>query len=242
MSSEMPLVTLFVKAGADGKRYGACPFCQRIFMILIIKAESNLLTFRVATVNLAKPPEEFKKLTLRRVPAIVHEDDSLDNVDDIVEYLDVTFPTPNLIYEDAEAVQVSKDLFQKFCFFVKEVSKDSSHLVAELAKLDDYISKSGKPYICSTHLTHLDCELLPKLHHIRVAANYLKKFEINGEFKSLWRYFKQAYHTSAFMKSCPSDQEIILHWADKPETRNLTMEQHSQITKELPAYTTKVPE
>lgn len=237
----LPQVTLFVKAGADGKRYGACPFCQRIFMILIIKAEANQLAFKVATVNLAKPPEEFKKLTLRRVPALVHDETCLDYVDDIAEYLDVTFPTPSLVYEEAEVVQVTKDLFQKFCFFVKEVSKDSSGLAIELAKLDEYLVKTGHPYLCTTNLTHIDCELLPKLHHVRVAANYLKKFEFSKELTGLWKYLNEAYHTKAFMKSCPSDQEIILHWADKPETRNLTMEQHSQITNETPTYMTFIP-
>jgi len=32
------VVTLYVRSGFDGKKYGACPFSQRIFMLLIIKA------------------------------------------------------------------------------------------------------------------------------------------------------------------------------------------------------------
>ena len=54
-------LVLYVKAGADGQRYGACPFCQRVFMVLLVKSLYGRakLNFRVVTVNLARPPEEF---------------------------------------------------------------------------------------------------------------------------------------------------------------------------------------
>ncbi len=35
------VLTLYVRAGFDSVRYGACPFCQRIFMVLMIKAEGG---------------------------------------------------------------------------------------------------------------------------------------------------------------------------------------------------------
>jgi hypothetical protein len=37
------VLTLYVRAGCDNKKYGACPFCQRIFMVLIIKAAASKL-------------------------------------------------------------------------------------------------------------------------------------------------------------------------------------------------------
>ena len=40
-------LTVYVKAGVDGKRMGACPFCQRVFMVLLIKSQHNLLKFKV---------------------------------------------------------------------------------------------------------------------------------------------------------------------------------------------------
>ena len=41
-------VIMYVKAGVDGERMGACPFCQRVFMVLLIKAQQRLLTFKVS--------------------------------------------------------------------------------------------------------------------------------------------------------------------------------------------------
>jgi chloride intracellular channel protein 2 len=40
---------------------------------------------------------------------------------------------------------------------------------------------------------HLDCQLLPKLQHIRVAARALRGFDIPLEMKTLWRYLGNAY-------------------------------------------------
>ncbi|XP_076361138.1 chloride intracellular channel exl-1-like [Tachypleus tridentatus] len=239
--SHLPEVLLFVKAGADGKCYGACPFCQHIFMILMVKARVQKLKFKVATVNLAKPPEEFKKFGLRRVPAIVHAENSIDSVDDILQYLDNIFPENELNYNNTEAEKSCKDIFQKFCFFIKEVSKNSSHLMSELKKLNEFLLSNETSFLCGNKISHLDCEVLPKLHHIRIASMCLKQFEISLDLRGIWRYLKNAYNNDIFIKTCPSDQEISLHWADKPETPNFTIEQHAQITKEEARYSLSVP-
>ncbi|XP_035206764.1 chloride intracellular channel exl-1-like [Stegodyphus dumicola] len=240
MSSPQELI-LFVKAGDDGKRYGACPFCQRLFMILLIKSSQNLLQFKVATVNLAKPPDMFRKLTLRRVPALIHADTALDNIDELIQYLDEAFPTQNLQYENAEADKCCKDVFQKFCFYVKDVSKDASQLESELRKIDTYLGTIETKFLCANHLTHLDCELLPKLHQVRVAAKYLKNFEISPKLVNMWRYLGGAYAEDTFKQACPSDQEIIVHWADKPETPNLSMEERARLAREEPKFSFDVP-
>lgn len=35
------VLTLYVKAGCDGRKYGACPLCQRIFMLLMLKVSQG---------------------------------------------------------------------------------------------------------------------------------------------------------------------------------------------------------
>ncbi|GIX80038.1 chloride intracellular channel exl-1 [Caerostris extrusa] len=235
-------VLLFVKAGDDGKRYGACPFCQRLFMILLAKSSLQQLQFKVATVNFAKPPEIFRKLTLRRVPALVHGETALDNVDEIIQYLDDTFQTPSLDYDDVDADKCCRDVFQKFCYYVKDVSKDPSQLDAELAKKSmRFWRQRTSHYLCGDQMTHLDFELLPKLHQIRVAANALKGYEISPKLRHLWGYIARAYNDDLFTQACPPDQEIIVHWAEKPETPNLTMEQKARLARELPKYSFDLP-
>ena len=36
--NEEDILTLYVRAGCDNRKYGACPFCQRIFMHLMLKS------------------------------------------------------------------------------------------------------------------------------------------------------------------------------------------------------------
>lgn len=237
-------ITLFVKAGADGNRYGACPFCQRLFMILIIKGQIlSDIKFKVMTVNIAKPPVEFRQHSLRRVPALIDgESMASDNVDDILQYLSDYYPTQQLDYDNIQAEAACNHVFQKFCFFIKEVSKDSSLLMTELTKLNNYLLSQRSRFLCGDTITHIDIEILPKLHHIRIAARYLKDFVIPANLKGLWHYLQTAYQLTAFTESCPSDQEIILHWADRPETLNLTLEQHAALIKEEPKFSFDIPE
>ena len=41
MEDDDDVLTLYVRAGCDNKKYGACPFCQRIFMVLMLKAATS---------------------------------------------------------------------------------------------------------------------------------------------------------------------------------------------------------
>ncbi|XP_068205563.1 chloride intracellular channel exl-1-like [Palaemon carinicauda] len=258
-------VTAYVKAGVDGERMGACPFCQRVFMVLLIKSQQKLLKFKVITTNPAKPPPEFKALGLKHVPALIHGDDGFDALDDIIQYLDTKYPGGGLEYNNPDADLATKDFFSKFCFYIKAVNEDPSKLDQALKKLNIFLEKSlnvtngivnGNPhedeeeenanqahiqYLCSHHLTHLDCEVLPKLQHLRVAAKALKNYDIPTDLRGFWRYLHAAYTHPVFVRTCPCDQEIILHWHDRPETPKLSHKKHSVIAKEKPKFSFDVP-
>jgi hypothetical protein len=64
-------IHLFVKAGQDGRSQGACPFCQDVFLQLLIKAQTNKFNFDVITINLDNPPKEFKELSIKP-PVLIH--------------------------------------------------------------------------------------------------------------------------------------------------------------------------
>ena len=69
------VLTLYVRSGFDGKKNGACPACQRVFMALMLKAEdqNSGIQFLVATVAPGRPPREFKQNGLRNLPAIIYK-------------------------------------------------------------------------------------------------------------------------------------------------------------------------
>lgn len=267
------VLTLYVRAGCDNKKYGACPFCQRIFMVLMLKAATSKskaieqylimslqktaflfsasLKFKVATVPKTILPSEFKRHGLRNLPAIIHGEEAIDTVEEIVDYIESEFPDPpqesdfGLCQTDVAVDRLARNFFSKFCYYIKAVSKDSTALDAELRRLDTYLTENcyDRRFACGNRLSHLDCELLPKLHHMRVAAAKLKRFEIPASYAGLWRYLNHAYNEECFVKSCPPDQEIVLHWADRPDTPNLSYEERSGLTRNahLPRFSFDVP-
>lgn len=145
--SEIPSnhLELFVKAGKDGESYGACPFCQRMFMILLLKANAGELTFTVTTVNMSKQPPDFKKLS-SRLPVIVHGSEVLCDIDEMVQYIDDNFPKPDLRYNNAVAAEACLEVFSRFSFYIKEVSNSPTHLSMELKKIDSYLANSNKNF------------------------------------------------------------------------------------------------
>lgn len=235
-------VELFVRAGKDGESYGGCPICHRFFMLLLIKAEFNKqLQLVVTTVNMSKPPLEFKRLS-SRLPVLSHLDQVCSEPDEMVAFLHKTFRYPPMNYDNVTAANACKDVFSRFSFYIKDVSQSPQALLTELHKLDAYLSSSKHLFLNRDLPDHLDCILLPKLQHIRVVCKAFKDFSIPPSFKALWRYLATAYNTTAFRESCPSDQEIIFHWACKSECPLLSKEKKSLLLNNaLPYYSFDYP-
>ncbi len=232
---------LFVKAGKDGESYGGCPLCQRMFMILLMKANAGELTFTVTTVNMAKPPADFKKLS-SRLPVVVHGSEILTDPDEMIQYIDEHFPYPPMAYDNVKASQASLDVFSKFSFYIKDVSHSPGPLMAELQKLNAYLEQSPHKFLCRDVPDHLDCLLLPKLQHIRVVIKVFKDLEIPSELRGLWRYLANAYESDVFKQTCPSDQEIVYHWISKPELPRLSKaKEHEYSTERAARHTFNLP-
>ena len=90
----------------------------------------------------------------------------------------------------------------------QSVSRDSQALEVSLSKLDFFLSRLSTPFLSGNSMSHLDCEILPKLHHLRVAASVLKGYNIPASLSSLWRYLHQGYNSQVFSRSCPPDQAV----------------------------------
>lgn len=231
-------IHLFIRAGNDGRSKGACPFCHDVFMKLLIKREAeNEFSFDVVTINCKTPPQEFKEIS-KKLPTLVHGDVVLNDVDDIGDYLDENFTTYPLNIRDADAFRVQSNVFTRFTYLIKDVTNNPQPLLDELDKINQFLRSRGTKYISGNHITGLDCSLWPKLQHIRVATDYFLRFTIPTEFDDLWRYLASAYELDAFVKSCPSDQEIILHWIRR---ESISSKEYLQLTKEEARYSFDIP-
>lgn len=119
-----------------------------------------------------------------------------------------------------------------------------------LAKLDKYLmsplpdevqaGESKRKYLDGDELTLADCNLLPKLHVIKVTcvgsvhlilwiwflssiikalfcqvvAKKYRNYDIPSEFGGVWRYLGNAYSRDEFTNTCASDVEIELAYKD----------------------------
>lgn len=53
-------IIIFQASTIDGRRKGACLFCQEYFMDLYLLAELKTISLKVTTVDMQKPPPDFR--------------------------------------------------------------------------------------------------------------------------------------------------------------------------------------
>ncbi|XP_062820019.1 chloride intracellular channel protein 2 isoform X2 [Anolis carolinensis] len=182
-----PEIELFVKAGLDGENIGNCPFCQSLFMVLWLKGAR----FNVTTVDMTR--------------------------------------YPRLTPKNRESLDVGRNIFAKFSAYIKNPHKEANKnlekaLLKEFRRLDEYLSTpipeeidqdsteevlvSQRKFLDGNWMTLADCNLLPKLNIIKIAAKKYRNFEIPLEMTAVWRYLHYAYARDEFSHTCPADGEI----------------------------------
>ncbi|XP_070799633.1 chloride intracellular channel protein 6 [Pituophis catenifer annectens] len=228
-------ISLFVKAGSDGESIGNCPFSQRLFMILWLKG----VIFNVTTVDLKRKPADLQKLAPgTNPPFITFDDDVKIDVNKIEEFLEEKLAPPRypkLAPKHTESYSAGNDVFAKFSAFIKNTREDVNEhlektLLKALNKLNTYlntplpeeidanstedITVSTRKFLDGDELTLADCNLLPKLHIIKVVAKKFRNFEFPSEMTGIWRYLNNAYDRDEFINTCPADREIEYAYLD----------------------------
>uniref|UniRef100_A0A3Q0SRU6 Chloride intracellular channel protein n=1 Tax=Amphilophus citrinellus TaxID=61819 RepID=A0A3Q0SRU6_AMPCI len=224
-----PDIELFVKAGSDGESIGNCPFSQRLFMILWLKG----VVFNVTTVDLKRKPADLHNLAPgTHPPFLTFQGEVLTDVNKIEEFLEAMLVPPKypkLAAKNRESNIAGNDIFARFSAYVKNTRPDKNRaleatLNKALAKLDEYLisplpdevddGESTRKYLDGDELTLADCNLLPKLHVMKVVAKKYRNYEIPSEFRGLYRYLHNACQRDEFTNTCAADVEIELAYKD----------------------------
>ncbi|KAM8903135.1 uncharacterized protein AB9W97_007439 isoform 2-T2 [Spinachia spinachia] len=228
-------ISLYVKAGSDGESIGNCPFSQRLFMILWLKG----VIFNVTTVDLKRKPADLQNLAPGTNPPFVTFNGEVKvDVNKIEEFLEekLTPPRyPRLAPKHPEANTAGIDVFAKFSAYIKNPRKDTNDalektLLKSLWRLDDFLRtllpeeidanasgdlpESSRSFLDGCKLTLADCNLLPKLHILKVVAKKYRGFEIPPEMTGLLRYLNCAYQREEFASTCPAEREIHFAYLD----------------------------
>ncbi|XP_039087142.1 chloride intracellular channel protein 5 isoform X2 [Hyaena hyaena] len=235
-TSTDPEISLFVKAGIDGESIGNCPFSQRLFMILWLKG----VVFNVTTVDLKRKPADLHNLAPgTHPPFLTFNGDVKTDVNKIEEFLEETLTPekyPRLAAKHRESNTAGIDIFSKFSAYIKNTKQQNNAalekgLTKALKKLDDYLNsplpeeidantcgdedkKSRRKFLDGDELTLADCNLLPKLHVVKIVAKKYRNYDFPAEMTGLSRYLKNAYARDEFTNTCAADQEIESAYAD----------------------------
>ncbi|CAJ0565772.1 unnamed protein product, partial [Mesorhabditis spiculigera] len=231
-------LVLWLRAGSDGQRMGGDPLSHHLFMLLVLKGQQNSnLVFEVRTVSEAKPAPDFKAAGLRKPPAAVYQEETYTHEDDIVELLERWTPRR----KQTGADDATADLFRHFAYFIKDVNKCPQALLGELHRLDEFLGNCGTKFLAGDEPSFIDTVVLPRLHTIRISAQALKDFSIPDDLQHLWAYLGGAYKLQLFTATCPCDQEIILHWAERPDTSDISSQRRAVLYREKSTFTFTVP-
>ncbi|XP_022530677.2 titin homolog isoform X1 [Astyanax mexicanus] len=228
-------ISLYVKAGSDGESIGNCPFSQRLFMILWLKG----VIFNVTTVDLKRKPADLQDLAPgTNPPFMTFNGEVLVDVNKIEEFLEerlVPPRYPKLSVKHPESNTAGIDVFAKFSAYIKNPRKEANDglekvLLKSLKRLDEYLQSplpeeidenstddpgpSTRSFLDGQDLTLADCNLLPKLHIIKIVAKKYRGFEIPADMTGVWRYLNSAYQREEFINTCPAEREIEFAYLD----------------------------
>ncbi|KAG0432864.1 hypothetical protein HPB47_020443 [Ixodes persulcatus] len=111
---DIPEIELIIKASTiDGRRKGACLFCQEYFMDLYLLAELKTISLKVTTVDMLKPPPDFRSNFDSTPPPILIDRGSaiLEN-EKIERYIMKNIPGGhNLFVQDKDTATVIENLY-----------------------------------------------------------------------------------------------------------------------------------
>merc|ERR1712088_805367 len=109
----------------------------------------------------------------------------------------------NLFVPDQEVNKKIENVYSKFKLMLlkrDEVSKKA--LTNTLIKIDEMLASKGTRFLTGDTMCCFDCELMPKLQHIRVAGRFfLDGFDIPSDLVHLWKYIREMYELDAFVQS-----------------------------------------
>ncbi|XP_060106826.1 chloride intracellular channel protein 3 [Heteronotia binoei] len=226
--AENSKIQLFVKASDDGETIGHCPFCQRLFMILLLKG----VPFTLTTVDTKRSLDVLKDFAPgAQLPVLLYDGEPKTDTNKIEEFLEETLGPPNfpsLVPKYKESSIAGNDIFHRFSAYIKNPvpAQDEAlqkNLLKSMLKLDKYLNTlleyelvrdpeltvSQRRFLDGDQMTLADCSLLPKLNIVNVVCQHYRQFGIPKELGSLQRYLDNAAEVKEFKYTCPNSEEIV---------------------------------
>ena len=210
-------------------------------MDLYLLAELKTISLKITTVDMLKPPPDFRSnFEATHPPILIDNGIAVLENDKIERHIMKNIPGGhNLFVQNKDVAAIIENVYSKFkVMLLKKDDSSKANLLANLKKINSHLEANPDfRFLTGDTMCCFDCELMPKLQHIRVAGSFFADFHVPGNLTALWRYYAEMYKLDAFVQSCPADQDIINHYK---------LQQGTKMTKreelEAPSFTNTVPE
>ena len=219
-------MTLYIKAGPDGKAPGDCPFAHYVRMVL---HEKNL------EYDLRPSTQETKPTWLiehyeGKMPALRHRKECYTESDVVAQYLDFFFKEPELSAKKKpmeEAIEATDGFFPAVAKYLKHTPDgDDEDLVlkgnleAALQKLETHLTREERtgPYFVGDGemFTLVDCSLAPKLYHMRTGLTLWKNnaIDMGSAFPAVQAYMDVVFARQSFVDTVYPEEIVEWGWSN----------------------------
>ena len=83
---------------------------------------------------------------------------------------------------------IIENVYSKFkLMLIKKDDTSKNSLVAQLTRINSHLEDKGYRFLTGDTMCCFDCELMPKLQHIRIAGKNFADFEIPSSLTALWK-------------------------------------------------------
>ncbi|KAL3138066.1 glutathione s-transferase [Trebouxia sp. C0009 RCD-2024] len=205
----------WVKGDSATKSLGDCPFCHRALLAL----EEKQAKYTRDYVKFSdKPKWLFDVNPEGSVPVVKDNETSEWFVDSakFVDYLEDKHPAPAL-GKSTDVPDAGTKVFPSFVAVIKSPEGDNSKigpLVEELKGLNNHLESNG-PFLKGKDISSGDLALAPKLHHMQIALEAFKGFEIPQEFEAVYAYLENMRSRQSWQNTQYSDEAVLSGWKPK---------------------------
>ncbi|KAK3734058.1 hypothetical protein QZH41_015829, partial [Actinostola sp. cb2023] len=228
MAEDEDSFVIYVKASnRDCNSLGADIVTHRLMMMLALKELD--ISAKVVPIDIQKKTNVTLDFPYKKFPTVTLEFEGKyvdkDEPSEIEDAFEKTFSPPLKV--DSKDINTFINVgpgnmaYQKFVYFIKnkEPTSDETlkgHLSTELRKVNSFLLSEKTPrnengerqFLGGASPMIPDCYLLPKLHYMYVACNYVKKCEFEG-LQAIDEYLQMGRAHPAFLSTCPATLDIV---------------------------------
>lgn len=215
-------MTLYLKAGPDGKSVGDCPFAHFVRLTL----EEKGLEYQLKPTTPENKPEWLLDHYEGKLPALRHYKECYVESDTICDYLDFFFVEPPLQVIKSKPAEIAFDgFFPAVAAYLKHTPDGDDEDVELQHNLEEKLStlethlQEHQPFLVDEQLTLLDLSLAPKLYHMSVGMKAFKNnaIDVSTTYPRVKEYMDTIFARDSFQKTVYPEETVVWGWSNARE-------------------------